>query len=121
VASTTKVAPPNSLLFISDPSRESVPDFEEGKLILATASCVSVGCLMYLDGDTEVAVGSPDEVAFGAAPAFDGMLETPNRSVIVSTVEWKVVLHSSVPNTKTRIRIWVNHPTEPDKIGIGLD
>ncbi len=98
-----------------------MPDFERGKLILATASCVAVGCLMYLDGETEVVVGNPSEVAFGRAPAFDGMLETPSHTVVISTVELETVLQAAVPNVRTRIRIWVNHPTEPDKIGIGLD
>jgi hypothetical protein len=121
VATTIKVAPPNSLLFISDISGGALPDFEEGKLILATASCVSVGCLMYQDGETELAMGELQEVAFGGAPAFDGILDTPSRSVVISTVEWQTVLQANVPDIKTRIRIWVNHPTEPDRIGVALD
>jgi hypothetical protein len=31
------------------------------------------------------------------------------------------VLELPVPNTRTRVRIWVNRPKEPDDVVIGLD
>ncbi len=75
---------------------------------------------MSLDGETEVTLGSADDVDPGQSPAFDATLDTPNRAVVVWTVENETVLSAPVPDTETRVRIWVNHPTEPDRIIIGL-
>ena len=70
---------------------------------------------------TKVTLGPDRAVDTGRVAAFDGILETPNRAVVVSTVESEIVLELPVPNTRTRVRIWVNHPTEPDDVAIGLD
>jgi hypothetical protein len=39
----------------------------------------------------------------------------------VSTVLHEIMLRVPVPHPSTRVRIWVNHPREPDKMIIGLD
>lgn len=114
-----RVAPPNSLLFVSDSNGGKVPDFLPERLVLATPSCISVGCLTFADGETEVTLGPAIEVNPGKSPAFDGDLETPNRAVAVSTVEREKLLEERVPFENTRVRIWVNHPTEPDKVIVG--
>jgi hypothetical protein len=75
---------------------------------------------MFADGETEVTLGSSDEVDPGELPAFDATLETPNRAVVISTVEDETVFSAKVPNVETRVRIWVNHSTEPDRIIFGL-
>ena len=75
---------------------------------------------MFLDGETEVTLSPAEDLNFGNPPAFDADLETPNRVVTVWTVERETVLETTVPSTQTRLRIWVNHPTEPDNIVIGL-
>lgn len=116
----TRVAPPNSLLFISDPNGGIGPEFIRGRLILSTPSCISVGCRMFADGETLVLLGSATEVDPGDPPAFDGMLDTPNRAVVISTVERETVLAMPVPSSRTRVRIWVDHPTEPDKVIVGV-
>jgi hypothetical protein len=75
---------------------------------------------MFMDGETEVSLGNASDVNSGTQTAFDGILETPNLSVVVSTVEWETILSAAIPTTKTRVRIWTNHPTEPDKVVVGL-
>lgn len=75
---------------------------------------------MFLDGETEVTVGSAEEVGPGGLPAFDADLETPHRAVAVWTVEDERILEVPVPGTQTRVRVWVNHPVEPDKVIVGL-
>jgi|SRR5262249_15346038 hypothetical protein len=114
-----RISPPNSLLLICDPAGGKVPDFVPEELVLATSSCISVGCLTFADGATEITLGPAGEVNAGASPAFDGELETPNQAVMVSTVEWESLLEERVPSAITRIRIWINHPIEPDKVTIG--
>lgn len=117
---SVKIAPPNSLLFISDPNGGEAPDPVRGAPVLSTPSCISVACLMWQDGETEVSLGSDVKVDETRIAAFDGMLETPNRSVIVSTVEGDTVLEAHVPRTRTHVRVWVNRPREPDKVTIEL-
>jgi hypothetical protein len=92
-----------------------------GAVILATTSCVSIACLMWQDGQTEVTLGPIREVDTGEIAAFDGMLETPHRVVVVSTVEGDTVVRTVVPDTHTRLRIWLNRPKEPDKVVIGVE
>ena len=75
---------------------------------------------MFADGETLVLLGRATELDPGEPPASHGMLATPNRAVVVSTVERHTVLETSVPDTKTRVRIWVDEPVEPDKVVVGL-
>lgn len=115
-----KVSPPNSLLFVSGPGGGETPHITRGPRIWTTPTCIAVGCLAFMDGETEVSIGKAEEVDPGGLPAFDGFLETPNRSIIVSTVDRSPILDATVSNSRTRVRIWTNHPQEPDRIRIGL-
>src|SRR5215813_2652629 len=67
--STIRFSPPNSLLFISDPEGGVAPYPETGPLILSTPSCISFGCMMEQDGETEVSIGIASEVDPGETPA----------------------------------------------------
>lgn len=75
---------------------------------------------MDQDGDTEVSLGSTQEVNPEGPPIFDGLLETPTRTVNIETAEGELVLQSEVSSENTRVRIWTNAPREPDKIVVGL-
>jgi hypothetical protein len=44
------------------------------------------------------------------------MLNTPDNKIIVSDANEPEMAKASVPTTRTRIRIWVNRPTEPDEV-----
>lgn len=114
------IKPVNSLVFISDTAGGVVPEWIRGGLVLSTPSCISVGCYPEQDGPTEVVLGRGQEVDPGNHPIFDGDLETPNRVVVVSTVEHEKVLEAKVPETLTHVRVWVSHPRWPDKVVIGL-
>ncbi len=115
-----KISPPNSMLFISDRDTGVVPEIARGRRIWATSSCIVFGCLMFMDGETEVTLGNTSDVGIADKAAFEGMLESPSRMVVVSTVGWKPILSSAVATRITPVRIWTNHPTEPDKVIIGL-
>ena len=119
--SRARVAPPNSLLVVSDTDGWIPPEFVPGVLILSSSSCITVGCRMFADGETQVFLGPASELDPGKPPAFDGMIETPNRKVVVSTVEHETVLETRVPGTRTHVRIWVDDPREPDNVIIGVD
>ena len=116
-----RVAPSNSLIFISDTAKFWATDIVDATTFVANSRCISVGCLMWQDGETDVTLGLAADVgAEAAAPDFDGFIETPSRKVMVSTVEHDVLLTCDVPEMRTRVRIWLNRPWQPDEVVIGL-
>lgn len=115
-----RLAPPHSLIFIAGTNKVQPPAGLEFDTIAADARCISVACLMWQDGETLVRLGDAQDLKQGEAPAFDGMLETPNQIVLVSTVEREIILEQKVPEMRTRVRLWINSPSEPDEVVIGL-
>ncbi|GLK69635.1 hypothetical protein [Hansschlegelia plantiphila] len=117
--STVKIAPPYSLFFISDPDLGEAPE-PSGAHLKWTDSVVCISCLSWMDGETSVTLGAADEVGLHQPPVFDRLIVTPHLEIVVTTVELDVILRASVPSSRTRVRIWENHPSEPDIIVIGL-
>lgn len=115
-----RIAPPNSLLFISDSESKATPEIARGPRLWATPLCIAVGCYPFMDGDTEVTLGAFEDVNPGGRPIFESTLSTPTRQVIVSTVEWVTLLSAPVSNASTQVKIWTNDPRTPDRIVIGL-
>lgn len=52
------------------------------------------------------------------APDYDGLLDTPHRLMMLSDA-LPDIAGIPVRSQSTRIRIWVNHPTQPDHVVIG--
>ncbi len=117
---TIQISPPNSQLFISDKDARVVPDFLPQHSILSTPRGITFVCFPEQDGPTEVTLGSLEEVDTGRAPAFEGELETPSRTVVISTVEWEEVLRVQVASARSLVKIWLSHPKWPEKVVIGL-
>ena len=111
---------PNAVFFITGSDTKDMPEIVRGSSIWSTPSCIAVGCKPDVDGETRIAIGASERVGFAAKPAFDGELQTPNQVVSVDIVPGKKVLEQPVSGTSTRIRIWVNHPVEPNDVAIGL-
>ncbi len=116
---TTKHALQNGLIFVEDASEGQVPDPFTDEKIQFTTSFVSVAGLHDVDGETELVLGPADDVAPDFDAQFDGMIETPTRSVVLSTVPGDHLLKAKVPDTITRIRVWRNHPVWADRVVIG--
>jgi hypothetical protein len=92
-----------------------------GAMVLSTPSCVSIGCCPEIDGETEIRLGPIDEVGLDRLPDFSGTIETPNRILVISTVERDSVLEATVPKPNTRLLIWLSHPRWPDKVIVGFE
>lgn len=73
-----------------------------------------------MDGETEFILSDSTDDAPKADPAFDGVLDTPSKVVEVSTSEREILLYRKVPSHFTRVRIWTDHPTEPEHILVVL-
>jgi hypothetical protein len=121
MSASRSIAVPNALILISDLDGGVPPDVMGGSLIASTPSCIAVGCMSDSNGKTEVILGATKEVDPRDRPVFVGELETRNRAIAVRTVLREPILQAPVPRPSTRVRIWVNHPTEPDKVTIGFD
>jgi hypothetical protein len=83
--------------------------------IAANEDCITAPCLYWNEGDTTVTVAKFAELPPQSTPSYDGMLNTPEKMLMISeaNADIKDVPVSSV---RTRIRIWIDHPTQPENI-----
>src|SRR5690606_30731349 len=73
-----KVSTSYALLVLGDPS-SAVPDPVPGVLVSRNRSCVVIGCVPDVDGDTDLAVGTIGSLATDDPLVFDGMVDLPTR------------------------------------------
>lgn len=114
------IRPINSMVFIHDATQFDVPDLEADKPVTSTAKCVQMLTYPECGGRTDVTFGP----LTGAEPSFplyhDALLETPSRTVVMSTVDEQLLFSVPVPDPMTRVRIWLNRPWQPDEVVVGL-
>jgi hypothetical protein len=118
---SARVAVPNGVLCLEDERGGTPPHPVRGANLLATSSCIFVGCMIDSEGETEVMVGPADALDNRQIPLFDGGLETPSLVLVISTVEGTKILDTAVSSPNTRVKIWTNHPRWPDKVIISLE
>jgi hypothetical protein len=118
MTSLTKIAPPYSLIFIADSAGGEIPDRMD-RPIASTDSCIVVGYLADVCGETEFTLGETHDVDPGGPPIFHGKLKTPNYRIVLHTADDETILQATVPRRETVVRIWVNDPSEPDQIIVG--
>ena len=121
MADSKRLAPPYSIVLISDPVGGEVPYGVRGQLIVATNSSVAVGCLDKVDGETEFVLGASAEVDPGEPPTFEGKISTPSRRLEISSMLRDSILTTPVPQHETMVRIWVNAPKQPDRVIVGFE
>ena len=121
MSTTIKVAPPHSIILIVDVTRGDVPDVTRTGIFWATDSCLVVGTFSSSDGETEISMAHGAAAENLGAPSFDVYLETPSKVVVIVTTDEETIYQAAVKETRTRVRVWINHPTEPDKIDIVFD
>jgi hypothetical protein len=116
---STKRGIQNGLIFVEDALGGKPPYPFTDEKVQFTSSMVSVSCLHDIDGEAELTLGPAEDVAAGLSAIFDGLIETPSKVVVISTVPGDHLLKANVPDTTTRIRIWRNHPVWADKVIVG--
>ena len=112
-----RLSPPHSILFISDPSASvDLPEIGPA-LVAATSSCVAIGTLADMDGETTVilerSVPSPE-----GELVFSGDIGTPGKRLAVMCSDASVAVEIAVAAERTHLRIWANHASEPDLISV---
>jgi len=116
----TSVAPPNSIVFVVDPTHVSVVPEDTGvALVTATDSCVAIGTREQASGETRIRLETASGDLEGSV-VFQGLLETPGRKVAVETSELDRLVAIDVENASTHIKVWVDDDSEPSSITIQL-
>ena len=109
------VAPPNSIIFVNDPTSEvGIPQDIGRGLLWATDTCVAIGTLAEMDGETTIRLARDFPTPQGEV-IYEGTIKTPGRLVAVSTSEG-VRLISLTTGSETRLTVWANDSGEPDLI-----
>ncbi|MEH6718854.1 MAG: hypothetical protein V7704_08245 [Aurantimonas endophytica] len=115
------VAPEYLGFYIAGTDAVRVPLDHERVGIVASEQCINVGCLYWNEGDTTITLGRFAELPTPARPPkFDGILDTPEHRVVLFDANIPEILAMTVPDVRTRVRIWTNHKTEPDDVIIAL-
>jgi len=110
-----RLAPPHSIIFVYDPSGAvEVPDDIGAGLVSATDSCVAVGTLAEMDGETTIRL-APDFAAPEGEIAFEGTIKTPGGTVAINTSLGEQVVAIPV-GPAAHITVWANDASEPDLI-----
>ena len=116
-----EIQAPNGLIFISDVAGGEPPEPVWGAKILSTPSCISVACEIDCEGPTTITLGPSNQVSRSNSPIFDGILETPSRTIVLQLVDCTEVARAVAGRTKSRVRIWTNRSVEPDEVVVGID
>lgn len=110
------LAPPNSLILVMDRSFGELPDAMNGQLVAFTDSCIAVGTLSEVDGETAITMTDSLEGIERGEMVFDGVLKTPQCEVSVCSVTNEKLLTMKLPASEAHVQIFANDASEPDEI-----
>lgn len=114
---TTNARPAYSVILLMDRSVAIIPESMKSQLLAMTPSCIAVGTLSEHDGETHISLSDDILPALPMQKAVcDSVVETPSKVLSICTVLDEVLLEIRVPQKVTRLRIWVNSSSEPDRI-----
>lgn len=112
-----RYAPVNSIFFFEDSQGGEAPAIDDREIrIWASDTSVIVGCLMWQDGETDLTVSTSFNDAPSGNPQYECELATPSKMLSVVTSGNEVLMQVEVPRMATRMQVWTNHISEPDKI-----
>ena len=115
---------PHAILFVNDPAHRHVeiPEYVQGQVTSANASCVSVSTRADVDGDVTVRLGvTLLECGQGECnTVVEHCIDTPGRSVGVFTSENKMILMMEVRCETARLTIAVDDAESPALICIAV-
>lgn len=115
----TTTAPRNSLILLMGSKKGEIPATLGGNLVASTSSCVAVGTLSESDGPTRIILTDEDtDQNRPGLLGFEGELLAPELNLTVYSIELEPMLEINVPSHHPRIRVFVDHPSEPEVIQI---
>lgn len=115
-----RVTPPGSLVLVHDAEdyERPPPDHADGSAVpTAGRACVAVGTCVPLDGPTDLAVArAAEEPPLPPLELHDAPMEVTSGALAVSSSNEEPYITLSVEPGSTRVRVYANHATEPDRI-----
>lgn len=113
------LAVPNSVIFVADRDVGETPQDIGDSLVASTSSCIAVGTLCQIDGETLILLyDEPANSDSMAGLVFDGFLDTPSGQVCIFSVLDERLLESNITGPRCRVQVWVNDESEPDEIRV---
>lgn len=97
-----------------------VPAAVRGAAIATNRHCINVGSRMWHDAEIWIALGRHAEIHLAGEPALDSSIRTPEGQVLLFDANHPELLSLPVETIDTRIRVWTNHPTEPDEVIVAV-
>jgi|GEM_PF-3374977 len=121
--SEINIAPKNALLLIMDLEHGVIPEKIGGHLVVATSSCIVIGTMSEIDGETNLVLTDKAQSQLSDPNmllVYTGTLDTPRKRVDVCNVQLDCVLSVEVESKKCHIELWANDKKEPNKICIRI-
>lgn len=118
---TITLAPPNSLVFVMDHSSGELPKAMNDQLVAFTDSCVAVGTLSEVDGETTITLTDSLEGVKRGQMVFDGVLKVPRHALSVCSAADTKLLTMTLPGSEAHVQIFANDASEPDEIVVFVD
>jgi hypothetical protein len=109
----------NSVLLIMDAEAGQPPESMSGSLVVSNSSCIAVGTLAEMDGETVVVLTDErflTEMYSNLREIFRGSLATPAKELSVCSIQLRPLLTLRVPKAQTALRVYANDESEPNQI-----
>lgn len=110
------LAPPNSLILIMDYDFGELPEDIGNQLIAFTDSCVAVGTLSEVDGNTTITLTDDQEHGKHGEMFFEGTLKIPSHELSICSTDNVQLLAMQLSKPEIKIKIIANDASEPDNI-----
>lgn len=115
------LSPQNSLIFVMDHSFGELPVALDGQLVAFTDSCVAVGTLAGVDGETTITLTDSLEGVKRGQLVFDGVLKVPRHELAVCSAADTELLTMKLKRSEAHVQIFANDVSEPDQIVVFVD
>jgi len=119
-----RLATPNSLLLVLDANSRDIPESMNDSLTSCTPTCIAVGTLSAIDGETLVYLADENPQSIELADlreVFTGPLEVPSKEVYVCTTQNETLLSLPVGRARVTVTIFANDETEPSRLYDAVD
>lgn len=113
-----QIAPPNALVLVMDHAFGVLPNRMGSALVASTPSCVAIGTLADVDGETAVTL-TDEWLDFAPADLFfDGVLEVPSRELSICNARNEKLMTVALSADTVRVLIYANDASEADEITV---
>lgn len=116
-----KQAMPHSLVLLMDYFSGELPSSFVGGLVTSTSTCVAIGTISEDDGVASVLVTrSPEGRSNELFKVHAGKLLVPSKNLSLVDTNNHILATMKVCAEEISFEVWVNHPSEPEKIIIEI-